>query len=115
MPRRRIARRVAEILRKEPCAAVSLNASYPHLRRATVPREIAVDHLELQVGIALKQTHFIVHRRGSGSGVSVEDRAPLDVEVTVRRAALDTGEDTAARAVVTATITGSVIGALVCP
>jgi hypothetical protein len=53
----------------------------------------AVDNLELQIRIALKQTHFEVRcRRGIGKIHSV----PFDIKDPVGRTALDRSEDTAA-------------------
>ena len=56
-----------------------------------------------------------MHRWGSGTWIGVEDRAPFNVEDLATRAALHRGEDSAACAVVAATITRGIIGALVCP
>jgi hypothetical protein len=56
-----------------------------------------------------------VHRWGSGTWIGVENRAPFDVEDAATHRPFDRSEDSAARAVVTATITGGIIGALVCP
>ena len=90
-----------------------MNASYKHLSGAG-RIDIAVDDFELQVRIVLKQIYLVVHVRGGPTG-SIQDRAPLDMEDLASRAALDRGEDSTARAVVAATITRGIIGALVCP
>ena len=110
--------RIAEVLRKEPCATVSLNASYPHLGESRLARvEITVDHFELQVRIALIQIYLEVAPFGVVA-LSIASRGPCATRCgrsAIRRAALDRGEDSTARAVVSAAITRRIIGALVCP
>ena len=56
-----------------------------------------------------------MHRWGSGTWIGVENRAPFDVEDAATHRPFDRSEDSAARAVVAATITRGIIGALVCP
>src|SRR5438067_11199445 len=112
--RRRCARiRQAEVLCEESRCRVALDAS--HKRLSGVSRvDIAVDDFELQVRITLKQIYLVIHVRG-GPTASIQDRAPFNVEDTATHRSFHRSEDSTAGAVVTAPITRSVIGALVCP
>ena len=58
----------------------------------TVRADRAVDYLELQIRITLKQADLEIHCL---RGVEEEHGVPFDVEDTVRRSSLDRGEDTA--------------------
>jgi hypothetical protein len=77
---------------EEPGTAVPLDT--PHIGVTGTRRaDRAVDYLELQVRIALKQAHLEIHCLGS---VEEKRSVPLDIEDAVRRSTLDRGENTAA-------------------
>ena len=90
-----------------------MDASHKHLSGPSRV-DIAVDDFELQVRIALKQIYLVIHVWACATA-SIQDRAPFNVEDTATDRSFDRSEDSTAGAVVTATITRSVIGALVCP
>ena len=75
--------------------------------------ERAIDHLELEVGVALIQTHLEIVRRGSGTGI-IGSRPPLDIEYPIRRVSTNRSEHSTGRAVVTATSRG-ISGAQILP
>ena len=78
-------------MREEPRAAVALDAPYIRVRGA-VGADCAVDYLELQVRVTLKQAHLEIYRLGS---IEEKHSVPLDIEDAVGRTALDRCEDTA--------------------
>ena len=93
-----------------------MHAADPVLSRGGLRTRVerAIDHLELEVGVALIQTHLEIVRRGSGTGI-IGSRPPLDIEYPIWRASTNRGKHTTVPAVVTATTTSGIVGAQILP
>src|SRR5206468_2831971 len=105
-----VSNRIAEVLCKEPCGAVPLHACDPVLSSARKKSRVehAIDHLELQVGIAFIQTHLEIVRRASGAAI-IGSRPPLDIEYPIWRASTNRSEHSTVRAGDTETVTSAQI------
>ena len=83
IPRRRVTRRIAEVLHETSLAAGALHARRPLLRRAGAV-DFAIDDFETLTRIVLAKAQLEIAPRGV---VTKEHRAPFDVEDPVGRSA----------------------------
>ncbi len=83
IPRRRVTRRIAEVLHETSLAAGALHARRPLLRRAGAV-DFAIDDFETLTRIVLANAQLEIAPRGV---VTKEHRAPFDVEDPVGRSA----------------------------
>ena len=107
IPRRRVSRRIAEVLHKTSLAAGALHAGRPLLRRA-VAVDFAIDDFETLTRIVLGNPQLEIAPRGT---ITKEDRAPFDIEDPVRRSPRHRSVNAAAPSRVTGAARAHRIGA----